>query len=129
MNPDPIASPWIVFPIAIVLLIAVAGHMIALRELPAGRVPESRRRIRIATGWVIMFTIPLSAYGFAIASTAEPNIFVFVWTAVVLLIGCILVLAMIDMFNSARINRQQSEQLNSELGRILKGKDPERADD
>jgi heme exporter protein D len=129
MSHEPIASPWIVFPIAAILLIAVAGHLIALREVPAGKIPESRRRIRIATGWVIMFTIPLSAYGFGIANTSEPNIFAFVWTAVVLLVGCILLLAMIDMLNSARINRGEQDELNRELGRILRGEPEEHGDD
>jgi len=119
MNPEPIASPWIVFPIAMILLIAVAGHMIALRELPEGKMPESRRRIRIATGWVVMFTIPLSAYGFGIASTANPQVFVLVWTTVVLLIGGVLVLAVLDMLNSARINRAERDQLSMDLQRML----------
>ncbi|MCA9303598.1 MAG: hypothetical protein KC996_05710 [Phycisphaerales bacterium] len=129
MDPEPIASPWIVFPIAVILLIAVAGHMIALRELPDGKMPESRRRIRIATGWVIMFTIPLSAYGFGVASTAEPNVFVLVWTTVVLLIGSVLVLAVIDMLNSARLNRTERDELSRELGRILRRDASEREDD
>lgn len=119
MNPEPIASPWIVFPIAMILLIAVAGHMIALRELPHGKMPESRRRIRIATGWVVMLTIPLSAYGFGIASTANPQVFVLVWTTVVLLIGGVLVLAVLDMLNSARINRAERDQLSMDLQRML----------
>ncbi len=115
MDPQPIASPWFVFPLAAVLLVVIAGHMIALRELPAGRIPESRRRIRVATGWVMMFAIPMSAYGFGIATTAEPEVFLFVWTSIILMLLGVLILAGVDMVNSMRIHRKERAELELEF--------------
>ena len=117
MDPSPIASPWIVFPIAAVILLVIAGHMIALRELPKGRMPESRRQIRIATGWVMMFAVPLTAYGFGIANTGEPEVFMVVWTSIVLLLIGVFGLSGADMVNSMRIHRKERAALKLDFRR------------
>ena len=129
MNPDPIAPAWVVFPIAAVVLIAVAGNIIALREAPKGQIPESRRRIRIATSVVVMCTIPLTAYGFAVASTAKPEVFVIVWTMVVGLLGGILILAGADMLNTVRLHRKDKARLRTDYRKILTEQAPEPDDE
>ncbi len=115
MDSDPIAPAWVVFPIAAIVLLTVAGHMIVLRELPKGKIPESRRRLRIATGWVMMFTIPLTAYGFGVASLADPGLFVLVWTMIVGLLCGVFVLAGVDVVNSMRLHREECNKLQHDF--------------
>lgn len=122
----PLAPWWIVVPLAAVALLATASHIIVLREAPAGALPESRRRIRIATSWVIMVAIPLTAYAFGIASPAKPGIYSMVWLAVVGLLGAIVLLAMLDAFNTVRLHRDETRRLRQDLGKPLRGTDDER---
>jgi hypothetical protein len=110
-----LAPAWLVLPLAAVALLATAAHIIVLREAPAGAIPESRRRVRIATGWVIMVAIPLTAYGFGIADPDRPGVFMMVWTAVIGLIGAILLLAMLDAANTVRLHRAERRRLVNEL--------------
>jgi hypothetical protein len=104
-----------------VALLATAAHLIALKEAPKGALPESRRRIRTATGWVIMFAIPLSAYAFGIATPGRAGTFVLVWTAVVGLVGVILMLAMVDAINTMRLHRRASRRLRRDWQRMREG--------
>lgn len=107
----PLAPAWLVLPLAGVALIATAGHVIALREAPPGSLPESRRRIRTATAWVILLTIPLTAYAFGIATPSRGGTYILVWLMVVCLIAAILLLAMLDAFNTLRLYRQESRDI------------------
>tara|TARA_R110000782_G_scaffold57258_18_gene119755 strand:- start:53035 stop:53433 length:399 start_codon:yes stop_codon:yes gene_type:complete len=111
----PLAPGWLVLPLAAVALIATAAHIIVLREAPKGAIPESRRRVRVATGWVILVTIPLTAYGFGIADPGRPGVFMTVWLAVIGLIGSILLLAMLDAANTLRLHRAESRRLRQDL--------------
>lgn len=121
-----LAPWWIVVPLAAVALLATASHIIVLREAPAGVLPESRRRIRVATSWVIMVAIPLTAYAFGIASPSKPGIFSIVWLAVVGLLGAIVLLATLDAFNTMRLHRDEARRLRRDLGEALRGGDDER---
>ena len=113
-----LAPPWLVLPLAGIALLATATHIILLREAPKGSLPESRRRIRIVTGWVIMFAIPLTAYAFGIARPAAAGTYLIVWMAVVALIGAVLMLAMLDALNTVRLHRMASRQLRREFRRL-----------
>lgn len=115
MDPSPIAPAWFVLPLASVALLLQAGYLVALRELPCDRMPPSRKRIRVATGWLSMFAIPLSAYGFGIATPADPGTFTLVWLAVIGLIAGILLLAMLDTVNTMRLHRHARRDLHREL--------------
>lgn len=110
-----LAPGWLVLPLAFLALLATAAHIIALREAPAGALPESRRRIRVATGWVIMPTIPLTAYAFGIAAPARPGAFMTVWTAVVGLLAVIMLLAFLDALNTVRLHRVETRRLRREI--------------
>ena len=116
MGSSPAAPSWIVLPLALIVMIVIAGHIIALRETPKGKIPESRRRIRIATGWVMLITVPLTAYGFGIATTDEPRVYTLVWTSVVGLLCGVLMLAMVDILNTLRIHRIQRAEVEKEIG-------------
>lgn len=118
-----LAPGWLVLPLAALALIATAAHIIALREAPKGSLPESRRRIRIATGWVILVTVPLTAYGFGIADPDRTGVFVLVWTASTGLIGTIVILALLDAANTVRLHRLASGRLRDELRRLRESDD------
>lgn len=118
-----LAPGWLVLPLAGVALLATAAHIVALREAPAGALPESRRRIRTATGWVIMVTIPLTAYAFGIATPSDAGVYLTVWMAVVALLGAILMLALLDAVNTMRLHRAAVRRLRAEYRRLREGDD------
>lgn len=120
-----IAPWWVVLPLAVIAMLATAAHIIVLREAPRGALPESRRRIRIATGWVIMIAVPLIAYAFGIASPSQPGVFAIVWMAVVGLLFAIVLLGLLDAFNTLRVHRYEARQLRNEI-RGLRAEDFER---
>ena len=102
-------------PLALIALVLQAGYLIAIKELGPDRMPPSRKRIRVATGWISMFTIPLSAYGFGIASPSNAGIFTVVWLMVIGLISAIIFLAVLDSINTMRLHRKEGDQLHREL--------------
>ncbi|MBO6513664.1 MAG: hypothetical protein JJ974_06855 [Phycisphaerales bacterium] len=119
MEYGPVAPSWIVLPLAMIALLIVAAHLLVLREHAIGKMPESRRQIRMITGWVMMFTIPLIAYGFGIVSPANQQEFVLAWTCIVGLLCGIILLACVDAFNSVRLARKQTKALRAEFREIL----------
>ena len=120
MTGGPIAPLWLVLPLAGVALIVQAGYLIALKEVPRGKIPPSRKRIRTASSWLSMFAIPLSAYGFGFASTQDPRLFAIVWMVVIALIAGILLLAGLDAVNTLRLHRKATQGLRSEWKTSLK---------
>lgn len=119
MEYDPVAPSWFVLPLAMFALLVVAAHLLVLREHAIGKMPESRRQIRMMTGWVMMFTIPLIAYGFGIVSPAKQQEFVLAWTCIVGLLGGIVLLACVDAINSIRLARHQTKALRAEFRQTL----------
>jgi len=119
MEYGPIAPSWFVLPLAMVALLIVAAHLIVLREHAIGKMPESRRQIRMVTGWVMMFTIPLIAYGFGIVSPTNEQDFLTAWLAIVGLLGAIVLMACVDALNSIRLARVQSREIHQELRALL----------
>ena len=120
MTGGPIAPLWLVLPLAGIALIIQAGYLIALGELPKGKIPPSRKRIRTASSWLSMFAIPLSAYGFGFAASQDPRLFAIVWMVVIALIAGILMLAGLDAVNTLRLHRKATQGLNSEWKTSLK---------
>ena len=123
MEYAPIAPTWFVLPLAMIALLVVAAHMIVLREHAIGKMPESRRQIRMMTGWIMMFTIPLTAYGFGIATPSDQQAFATIWSCIVGLLALIVLMACIDAVNSMRIAKKQTRELRNELSMLL---NPER---
>ncbi len=120
MAADPIAPIWLVVPLALIALLVQAGYLIALKELPSSYMPASRRRIRVATGWMSMFAIPLSAYGFGFVTTDDPGLFAVVWMVVIGLITGILMLAGLDAINTMRLHRKSQAGLESEYRQAIR---------
>jgi hypothetical protein len=100
---------WGVLPVCALLMLVVAGHIEVTR---AATRPESRRRIRIANGWVMLVTLPLLASGFSLLDPdTQRRTFVLVWAASVWLLGVALLLAVVDVINTVRITRRDREEL------------------
>lgn len=120
MDTGPIAPTWFVLPLAMIALVLQAGYLIAIKELGPDRMPPSRKRIRVATGWLIMFAIPLSAYGFGIAHPGDAGTFMIVWMLVIGLVSVIVMLAVLDAVNTMRLHRKEGQQIHKDLRENLK---------
>ncbi len=66
-----------------------------------------------------MFAIPLTAYGFGIATMEDPSTFANVWMVVIGLIAAILMLSGLDAINTMRLRRVAQQQLEKEYRTAL----------
>jgi len=113
VNGPVILSPWFVLPVAAVMMLAVAAH-ITVTEKSAQ--PRSRRRIRIANGWVMLVGVPLIAAGFSIISPeVNRRAFVLVWLMVMGLVLISLGLAGLDILNTMRLTLRDRRRLREGL--------------
>lgn len=114
---SPIAPQWLVFPLAGFSIVVVLWHLASVLRLP---MPSSRRRIRLANGVVMLALIPLIALAFGILSPSDARLFVICWLAVIGLLGIMVLLAMLDSANTARIHLDDRRTLRQETRRLLK---------
>ena len=103
---------WIVAPPCALLMLILAGYVMALREAD---VPESRRRIRTLGSVTMMLTQPLIVYLFAIATPANARTFMLTWALLIGLLGMLVVLAMLDVVNNLRISANARHEFRREL--------------
>ncbi len=103
---------WAVLPPCAILMLMLAGYVMALREAD---VPESRRRIRTMGSVTMMLTQPLIVYLFAIATPANARTFMLTWALLIGLLGILIVLALVDVLNNVRISGNARSELKSEL--------------
>ncbi|MBX3410767.1 MAG: hypothetical protein KF859_12895 [Phycisphaeraceae bacterium] len=104
----PIAPMWLAGPVAALAFIVVALHLVSLRR---AEMPASRRRIRLATGSLMIVTIPLLLYAFAVVTPGETRPFTLAWVGVVAMILLVLVLAVLDLFNTWRLGNSERMRL------------------
>ena len=96
---------WAVFPLAVLAMLVVAGHVL---WLPHADMPASRRRIRIANGLLMLFTLPLAAYALGIADpSSDKRGFVLAWMMVSGMVTIVLLVAMVDLANTWRLHRRE----------------------
>lgn len=109
MFSNTVLHPWLVLPVAGLMMLVVAAHIGATQERTE---PRSRRRIRVANGWVMLLLLPLLGAGFGVINhQTHPRLFALVWLgAIGLLLLCIL-LAVADVVNTMRIARAARERL------------------
>lgn len=101
---------------AAVALLIIAGHMQAMWEAARqGLMPASRVRIRTVNGFVMMITTCLAAYGFGIVTPSRAGMFVLAWTAVAGLIAIVVMLAVIDVLNTARLTWREGREARRAL--------------
>lgn len=115
----PLVSAWLAMPVAGVVLALLALHM---RSLAGAPMPESRRRIRTANGWIMLLATPVTAYAFGVASPENPRVFILAWLAVAGLLAIVLLLAGIDIVNTGRITMVARRELRRELRDHLQGR-------
>ncbi|MEM9166062.1 MAG: hypothetical protein AAGB48_03460 [Planctomycetota bacterium] len=108
---------WLVAPPAFLLMLFLAAYVLALREAD---VPESRRRIRTTASIVMMALQPLLVYLFAIGSAQTPRPFVFTWVLVMGLVGTLVILALLDVLNNAKLATQKRQELREEFRKLRK---------
>lgn len=97
----PLAPPWAVFPMAVMTMIVISAH---LNSLSRTDMPVSRRRIRRANDWLMMFLTIALACAFGLRSS--PRLFVMLWLTVAGLTSLVLILAWLDAVNSLRLHRR-----------------------
>jgi hypothetical protein len=112
----PVASAWIMIPVACVAMLVVAAHVIALGK---AEMPASRRRIRSASGALMLLTIPVLAYASSIVTPAQTRLFVLSWTLGVGLLTLVVALALLDMLNTLRLHRAEKAALRQSLRETL----------
>jgi len=119
MSVDPVVSPWIVFPLGAVALVCVAAHLVVLRECAPDAMPESRRRIRLASGWVMLTLVPALSWGFGLVSPGDAALFAALWSLNIVLLGLVVALAMLDALNTLRLAHKRRRELGRDLARDI----------
>ena len=108
---------WVSAPLAMLTLVVIAAHLIAMRSAD---MPESRKRIRTANGWLMLITVPVLAIAFSLVSSANPRQSALVWAIAILLLGLVLVMAFVDIGNNLRLAREKQKRLHRTLGSQLR---------
>lgn len=104
---------WVSGPMAMVTLVVVAAHLIALRTAD---MPESRRRIRTANGWLMMVAAPVLVVAFSVVQTGSPRPFALVWGVAIMLLCLVLAMAFLDVANNLRLTRIQQRTMRRSMG-------------
>lgn len=112
----PMASLWIVGPIAILTMLLLAGHVHLTARICE---PESRRRIRMATGMLGLTIVPIATVALAVITPANHRLFGVAWMLISGLVVIVLLLAFLDMFNTLRIYVDARRALRRNAGRTL----------
>lgn len=110
---SPLLPSWVVLPVAVVMLLVVAVHLLVVSHAP---MPASRRRIRLANGWIMLLLVPLGAAAFGVVTPSDPRSFVFVWTLVIFMLLMLIVLATIDIVNTGVLYRRERRSLRDSFG-------------
>lgn len=104
---------WIVAPLGLFTLFILAGHLLSIK---AAAIDPRRRRIRMATSAILMFTVPIFCYGLSGSTPSRSREFVLVWLMVAVLLLFVILLAMADMMHSLQLHRAQLRELRRSMG-------------
>lgn len=108
---------WVSAPLAMITLVTVAAHLLAMR---GANMPESRRRIRTANGWLILVTVTVLVIAFSVVSRSQPRQFVLIWVVAMALVCFTILMAVVDMVNNLRLARIQRQRLSRTMGAQLR---------
>lgn len=98
-----VLPPLVTIPLALMAMLLVSAHVTITQ---ASSAPPSRKRIRIANGWVMLIALPLLAAGMSLVSAdRQPRLFALTWLVVVLLLVLAVALALLDVLNTVRLAR------------------------
>ncbi|MBX3380088.1 MAG: hypothetical protein KF805_08320 [Phycisphaeraceae bacterium] len=123
MNSAPLLPAWVVLPVAAIMLLVVATHLMVLLR---SDMPASRKRIRTLNGWIMLFLVPIGAAAFGVESPSDPRLFVLVWSIVILMLVLLIGLALLDMMNTTRLYRRERDKLGDHFGQSPR--EPEKRD-
>ncbi|MBC7773486.1 MAG: hypothetical protein H7210_13395 [Pyrinomonadaceae bacterium] len=129
---NPILPPWVVLPMAVVTMLVISWHVLAIQR---ATMPASRKRIRTANGLLMLLVTALLAYALSIMNAAVPRgaavddvrLFVLVWALIMGLLPMVIGLAMLDALNNIRLHRVTRRKLKQQLGSHLLNEVMERA--
>ena len=110
---SPILPAWVVLPMGVLTLLVIAAHVSVM--LGDGSIPASRRRIRVANGFVMLFVTPLIAFAFGVLSPDDVRTFTVVWTLIIGLLFIVIMLAGLDVLNTARLHTAERRRLRARL--------------
>ena len=111
-----ILPPVVVLPVAALAVLVVAGHLTALRAAPG--IPLSRRRLRTASGVVMLVTTVVLAYAFSFVRSDDPGRFTVAWSAAIMLLVVVLGLAGLDALNNVRLARILRRRIRRDAGQL-----------
>lgn len=114
----PMLPLWFVTPLCGLTLVLIFLHM---RRLAREEMPESRRRIRSASGLLLLLLPVLMCYALGVSSPREPVVFVGAWTAVAMLVLLLLVLAVADIGNTLLMYRSHARRMRAEMRELRAG--------
>lgn len=114
---EAMAPPWVVFPLAGFTAVVVVWHVAGVVRAD---LPPSRRRIRLANGAVMLALVPLIAYAFGVATTANGRWFAMSWLGVMGLLGLMILLAIMDSANTARLHATERLELRKQTRAALR---------
>ena len=113
MTPDVIIPPILALPLGGLLMIVVAIHMEHTLDSDA---PRSRRRLRVANGWIMLMGIPLLVVGSSlVAHDTHPRLFAIVWSTTIIFLTLALTLALGDVLNTMRLASRTNAKLRTQL--------------
>ncbi len=122
---QPVAPAWAVFPLGGFTLVVVLWHLYAILRTDPSSIHPMRRRIRLANAAVMLTLVPLIAYAFGVATTDSPRLYAIAWLAVMGLLAIMVLLAMMDSANTARIHLADRGELRRQLRQSLRDSLPE----
>jgi len=93
----------------------LAIEVVAARIHDAAEMDPQRRRIRMTNAVLMMVVVPFVVYGFAIATPSKARAYVYVWVITAALLMMIIMVALIDMLNSWRLQRAQLRELRRQI--------------
>lgn len=111
---DAIAPAALVTPVAFLALLVLGMHVLSVAR---SDMPASRRRIRMANGMLMMFTVPLAVYAFGFASpdSGQGREFALAWMLVAGMLVLIIAVALLDVANTFRLHLPERAKMRSEL--------------
>lgn len=112
----PAVSPAVALPLAALGMVLLAGYVLALQS-PS--VPPLRRRLRTASGVLMIALLGLLAYACSIVPTHDRRLMVLSWMLVVIVLGVVVLLACVDVVTTlGDALRERADQRRCTMNQI-----------
>lgn len=105
---------WVIVVVALGALFVISVHILLLAHADTH---PSRKRIRIANGFLMMVGVVALAYAIGMASPSNPRQFTLAWTFVMAMMAMIVGVSCIDALNSLRLHALERREVRRELDR------------